>query len=57
MAFRYIPQCEEWRAALERLEAGTYGMCMICHEPISTSELEVDPLERFCCKCQRELVN
>jgi len=55
IAFRYIPRCEEWRAALKRLAEGTYGSCMICHEPISGQELKVDPLARFCCKCEREL--
>lgn len=35
-------------AALERLEAGTYGTCEACGRPISAERLEALPATRFC---------
>lgn len=35
-------------AALERIEAGTYGLCRECHEPIEPERLRADPLLEFC---------
>jgi sigma-B regulation protein RsbU (phosphoserine phosphatase) len=35
-------------AALDRLEAGTYGYCETCHDPIEPERLAADPLARFC---------
>lgn len=35
-------------AALDRLGAGTYGRCEICHDPIEDELLLADPLARFC---------
>lgn len=35
-------------AALSRMDGGTYGLCEVCHEPIETDRLIVDPLSRFC---------
>lgn len=34
--------------ALARLDAGTYGLCETCREPIETERLAADPLVRFC---------
>ncbi len=34
--------------ALERLAAGTYGLCETCGDPIERDRLEADPLLRFC---------
>ena len=34
--------------ALERIEAGTYGICEICHAPIEEDRLLVDPLITVC---------
>jgi|SRR6266850_1207762 len=39
---------EEVDAALERLEAGTYGLCDSCHESIEIERLLGDPLIRTC---------
>ncbi len=39
---------EEVDEALERIEAGTYGMCETCHEAIERDRLVADPLTRFC---------
>ena len=35
-------------AALERLKAGTYGICEECHESVEADRLLCDPLVRFC---------
>jgi sigma-B regulation protein RsbU (phosphoserine phosphatase) len=35
-------------AALERMEAGTYGICDTCHDTIETERLLADPLCRNC---------
>jgi phosphoserine phosphatase RsbU/P len=34
--------------ALHRIEAGTYGHCETCHDPIEPERLSADPLVRFC---------
>lgn len=38
-------------AALERLEAGTYGGCEVCGRPIAAARLEVRPTARSCVGC------
>jgi sigma-B regulation protein RsbU (phosphoserine phosphatase) len=35
-------------AALERIEAGDFGLCAVCHDPIEADRLEADPLLRNC---------
>jgi sigma-B regulation protein RsbU (phosphoserine phosphatase) len=35
-------------AALERFEAGTYGLCEVCHDTVEADRLIANPLERFC---------
>jgi sigma-B regulation protein RsbU (phosphoserine phosphatase) len=35
-------------AALARMDAGTYGLCNSCHEPIEAERLLADPLLQFC---------
>lgn len=39
---------QEVDSALERMEAGTYGICEICHDSIEKDRLLADPLVRFC---------
>ena len=39
---------QEVDAALERLGAGSYGMCEVCHEPVEAERMIADPLARFC---------
>jgi DnaK suppressor protein len=38
--------------ALERVDAGTYGLCQSCNEPISDERLEAVPHARLCIKCK-----
>ena len=35
-------------AALHRLDAGTYGLCEVCGQPIAEERLEARPAARFC---------
>jgi RNA polymerase-binding transcription factor DksA len=39
---------EEVEAALERVAAGTYGSCEVCHRPIDPARLEARPTARTC---------
>jgi phosphoserine phosphatase RsbU/P len=34
--------------ALARMEAGSWGLCEVCHDPIEADRLAANPLERFC---------
>jgi sigma-B regulation protein RsbU (phosphoserine phosphatase) len=34
--------------ALARVDAGSYGLCDVCHDPIEQDRLMADPLVRFC---------
>lgn len=38
-------------AALGRLDAGTYGTCANCGEPIGDGRLEARPVARTCIRC------
>lgn len=48
-------QCQrslaEIEAALDRLQAGTYGTCEGCRGPIPSERLEVIPASRLCVEC------
>ena len=39
---------QEVDAALTRMDAGIYGNCETCHDPIEPERLAADPLTRFC---------
>jgi len=38
--------------ALRKLEAGTYGLCDLCGQPISPERLEALPYANLCIKCK-----
>lgn len=40
--------------ALARIDAGTYGKCEVCGEPISLERLEARPAATLCIRHQRE---
>ena len=40
--------------ALERLDAGEYGICQQCRRPISKHRLEAIPWARYCIHCQSD---
>ena len=35
-------------AALARIDAGTFGLCATCHDPVEADRLLADPLTQFC---------
>jgi phosphoserine phosphatase RsbU/P len=39
---------QEVDAALGRMNAGTFGFCKTCHDPIEPERLQADPLTQFC---------
>ena len=38
--------------AVKRIDAGTYGTCLMCGGPIRRVRLEVQPFSKHCIKCQ-----
>jgi len=44
-------QAQQIRAAMARLEAGTYGTCQNCGGPIEDERLEILPLSTSCSRC------
>lgn len=40
-------------SALARVEAGDYGLCMDCEEPIDLRRLEAHPAALRCARCQQ----
>jgi RNA polymerase-binding protein DksA len=49
---RDIDELQEIRAALKRIDTGTYGMCEDCGEPIARERLEAHPAAVRCLECQ-----
>jgi DnaK suppressor protein len=43
--------------ALDRIEAGDYGVCLRCEEPIPAKRLQAVPWAKYCVGCQQELSN
>src|SRR5262245_4195560 len=39
---------QEVDAALQRFEAGNYGLCEVCHDAVEADRLIANPLQRFC---------
>lgn len=42
-------------AAMQRIEAGDYGYCLDCDEPIAEARLEIDPSTPRCVVCAGKL--
>jgi DnaK suppressor protein len=45
------------KGALERIEAGTYGICKYCHKPINPKRLLARPVASACIECKTKLQN
>jgi phosphoserine phosphatase RsbU/P len=45
---KFQEMLKEIDAALERMEAGTFGICETCHDTIESDRLLLDPLTRNC---------
>jgi len=46
-----LAEIEKIRAALARIEDGTYGYCVRCGEEISSQRLDILPATPFCRNC------
>jgi RNA polymerase-binding transcription factor DksA len=55
IAFKSDPRLEELRNALDRLEDGTYGICISCKGNINQAILDNDPAQRVCEACEVEI--
>jgi DnaK suppressor protein len=40
------------RAAVDRVDDGTYGICLECEEPIAPNRLKAIPWAELCIRCQ-----
>jgi len=40
--------------ALQRIEDGTFGLCVACHEEVQAKRLEAVPWARHCIECQEK---
>lgn len=49
---RDVVELRETEAALSRIDAGVYGFCIDCEEPISLERLEKLPSAARCLQCQ-----
>lgn len=49
---RDLDEMDDVRAALQRLDSGTYGNCADCSEPIALQRLLVQPAALRCAPCQ-----
>lgn len=47
-------QIQEIDMALERLDRGTYGFCITCHDPIPAERLKAVPETSQCLECQED---
>ena len=47
--YRQLRLVEE---ALDRLDAGDYGICLACDEPIAAKRLRALPWARYCVTCE-----
>jgi DnaK suppressor protein len=48
----YCDEMREIEKAHSRVEEGSYGLCLACHEPIDAERLEIYPAAQFCLDCQ-----
>jgi DnaK suppressor protein len=51
---RRIVQLQRIEASLQRLEKGTFGLCLRCGEEIHVKRLEFDPTAPLCIECAKQ---
>jgi RNA polymerase-binding transcription factor DksA len=54
-AARDVQELRSTERALQRMEAGTYGDCLLCGEPVGLQRLLVQPDAEHCAACQTSL--
>lgn len=47
----HVAEVEQVRAALARIDAGTWGVCAGCGEPIAPGRLQAMPTATHCIRC------
>ena len=57
LAFKSDLRIEELRCALDRLEEGIYGDCVLCKRPIDHESLDLDPARRYCEQCEKTYIS
>jgi RNA polymerase-binding transcription factor DksA len=57
LAFKSDLRIEELRCALDRLEEGTYGDCVLCKRAIDHESLDRDPARRYCEQCEKTYIS
>jgi len=55
LSFRSDSRLDDLRGALQRLEAGTFGLCIACKTPIARIHLEGNITRRICPSCEAGL--
>lgn len=53
----FVKRARRICAALERIEAGTYGQCIKCDREINHKRLLAYPYDEFCIDCQTKSKN
>ena len=48
-------QLTQVKAALHRIDAGTYGICVRCHQVIGAARLEAIPETAYCRECEADV--
>lgn len=48
---RRVLELQKIAAALRRIDAGDYGCCLACDEPIAPQRLALDPAVTLCIEC------
>jgi len=54
LAFKSDSRLDELRGALERLDDGSFGVCIGCKTEIDWKLLDKEPARRMCEKCEKE---
>jgi hypothetical protein len=54
LAFKSDPHLDELRGALERINDGSFGVCIGCKTEIDQRLLDEEPARRICEKCEKE---
>lgn len=52
---RHVEEIRQVEAAILRMSAGTYGLCVDCGEEIPAARLDADPGAARCLRCQSRL--
>jgi len=53
LAFKSDPHLDDLRGALERIDDGSYGVCIGCKAEIEQPLLDEEPARRICEKCEK----